>query len=1079
MSSENAQSAVTYTSISSDSDGPSWGIPLMNAGEFPEMDPYDEVAQQRQAHPLSPAYVPDPMELDEHVSVYVPEPEHSEYHTPSDDDIQVEDQPHVDDASPTAESPGYIANSNSIEEDGDEDFEEDLEEDPSEEHEPEDDEDPEEDPNEEPEPKEKDTKEPSKDSDETKPFEGDETAVTPPPPRHHKAPLGHRAAMIRMRDNILEGDMPPQRRFVFTAPSSGSDVAESSAAAVRAPRGQYDFVDTVKTDRRDIKLKIDVVRGQRTAYETELQEVHQAYLSFEARNRALLVRLQILETHVSRIEWQHQSAEDLAVTQMMPIHTLEARARTDTVEDASSSCHLYFSFLAILFSLLSAMALMCTKFLADETEKVDKYISGLPDNIHGNVMSTRPKTLDETIELANDLMDQKLHTYAERQNENKRKTNNNQQQQPHKKQNIARAYTAGPGEKKVYTRDLPPCTKSNYHHTEQCAPKCGKCKRNYPKQKNCRNGNGNDVAQGRAYALRGRDASPDFNVITEIKMLEHECGNTGHIKRNYPKQKNCRNGNGNDVAQGRAYALRGRDASPDFNVITELADGKIVRVNTIIHGCNLNFMNHPFNIDLMPIKLVGYSTSPTSRIQINLVLGVTPVARAPYRLAPSKMKELAEQLQELSDKGFIRPSSSPWGAPVLFVKKKDGSFRMCIGYRELKKLTMKNLYPLPRIDDLFDQLQGSSVYSKIDLKSGYHQLRVCEEDIPKTVFRTRYGHYEFQVMPFGLTNASAVFMDLMNRNEKVIAYASRQLKIHEKNYTTHDLELRAVVFALKIWRYYLYGTRCTVFTDHKSLQHILDQKELNMRQRSWLELLSDYDCDIRYYPGKVNVVANALSRKEWSRPLRVPCFGDLRTLIMHESHKSKYSIHPGSDKMYQDLKQLYWWPNMKANIATYVKVRDAQLTGLEIIHETTENIVQIKSRIQAARDRQKSYADLKRKPMDFQVGDKVMLKVSPWKRVVRFGKQGKLNPRYIGPFKVLSKVRDVAYRLELPQQLSRVHNTFHVSNLKKCLSDESLVIPLDELHIDDKLHFVKEPVDIIDREIKQLKRSRIPIIKVR
>ncbi|GKB77794.1 putative reverse transcriptase domain-containing protein, partial [Tanacetum coccineum] len=193
--------------------------------------------------------------------------------------------------------------------------------------------------------------------------------------------------------------------------------------------------------------------------------------------------------------------------------------------------------------------------------------------------------------------------------------------------------------------------------------------------------------------------------------------------------------------------------------------------------------------------------------------------------------------------------------------------------------------------------------------------------------------------------------------EKVISYASHQLKIHEKNYTTHDLELGAVVFALKIWRHYLYGTKCTVFTDHKSLQHILDQKELNMRQRRWLELLSDYDCDIRYHSGKGNVVADALSRKnenhqniknedvggmlvenaKYPEAIRtekleprtdgtlclngrswLPCYGDLRTVIMHESHKSKYFIHPGSDKMYQDMKKLYWWPNMKADIATYV-----------------------------------------------------------------------------------------------------------------------------------------------------------------
>nr|GEU29021.1 putative reverse transcriptase domain-containing protein [Tanacetum cinerariifolium] len=148
--------------------------------------------------------------------------------------------------------------------------------------------------------------------------------------------------------------------------------------------------------------------------------------------------------------------------------------------------------------------------------------------------------------------------------------------------------------------------------------------------------------------------------------------------------------------------------------------------------------------------------------KIELIPGAAPVARAPYRLAPSELKELSDQLQELSEKGFIRPSSLPWGAPVLFIKKKDGSFHMCIDYQELNKLTVKNWYPLLRIDDMFDQLQGSSVYSRIDLRSGYHQLQIREEDIPVTAFRTRYGHFEFQVMPFGLTNAPAVLMDLMN-----------------------------------------------------------------------------------------------------------------------------------------------------------------------------------------------------------------------------------------------------------------------------------------------------------------------------
>ncbi|GJS76581.1 putative reverse transcriptase domain-containing protein [Tanacetum coccineum] len=227
---------------------------------------------------------------------------------------------------------------------------------------------------------------------------------------------------------------------------------------------------------------------------------------------------------------------------------------------------------------------------------------------------------------------------------------------------------------------------------------------------------------------------------------------------------------------------------------------------------------------------VGEEGLPPTRqveFQIDLVPGVAPVARAPYRLAPSEMKELSEKLKELSDKGFIRPSSSSWGAPVLFVKKKDGSFRMCIDYRELTILDSEEPAPILALPE------GSEDF-----------IAYCDA--------SKKG-------------LGAVLM----QREKVISYASRQLKIHEKNYTTHDLELGAVVFALKIWRHYLYGTKCTVFTDHKSLQHILDQKELNMRQRRWLELLSDYDCDIRYHPGKANVVADALSRKEREPPLRV------------------------------------------------------------------------------------------------------------------------------------------------------------------------------------------------------------------
>ncbi|GKE38498.1 putative reverse transcriptase domain-containing protein [Tanacetum coccineum] len=217
--------------------------------------------------------------------------------------------------------------------------------------------------------------------------------------------------------------------------------------------------------------------------------------------------------------------------------------------------------------------------------------------------------------------------------------------------------------------------------------------------------------------------------------------------------------------------------------------------------------------EVFPEDLPGLPPPRQVEFRIDLIPGAAPVARAPYRLAPSEMKELSKQLQELLEKGFIRPSSSPWGAPVLFVKKKDGSFRMCIDYRELNKLTIKNRYPLPRIDDLFDQLQGSSVYSKIDLRSGYHQLRIREEDIPITAFRTRYGHYEFQVMPFGLTNAPAVFMDLMNRVckpylDKFVIVFIDDILIYSKTKEEHDRHLKTILNLLRSEK--LYADMCLI-----------------------------------------------------------------------------------------------------------------------------------------------------------------------------------------------------------------------------------------------------------------------------
>jgi hypothetical protein len=317
--------------------------------------------------------------------------------------------------------------------------------------------------------------------------------------------------------------------------------------------------------------------------------------------------------------------------------------------------------------------------------------------------------------------------------------------------------------------------------------------------------------------------------------------------------------------------------------------------------------------DVFPEELLGLPPDRDVEFVINLVPGTALIAQSPYRMVEVELKLLKVELDSLLEKGFIRPSASPWGSPALCVPKKDETQCLCVDYHALNAVTIKNKYPLPQIGDLINQLRQAKFFSKIDLRSGYHQMKIRPKDIHKTAFVTRYGQYEYIVVSFGLTNAPAYFMNMMNKvfmdesgkceasfqelktrltttpvltlpnaskdfvvycdasrqglgcvlmqGGKLVAYASQQLRKHEENYPTHDLELAAVVHALKIWRHYLMGNKCDIYTDHKSLKCIFTQSELNLRQRRWLELIKDYDLSIHYHPGKAHVVADALSRK--------------------------------------------------------------------------------------------------------------------------------------------------------------------------------------------------------------------------
>ncbi|GKA10294.1 putative reverse transcriptase domain-containing protein [Tanacetum coccineum] len=1045
-----ASSAVTYTSVYTDSEPgrvfwgadeeiPDGGVPrvIVYGYDGLPMQPVDPPSPDYvpgPEHPSSPDYVPGPEHPPSPIEIpYVPEPEYPEYLVPSEDEAPIEDQPLPDDASPAALSPGYVPDS---------DPEEDPEED-SEEHAdyPADGGDGDDEPS-------GDDSDDDTDDDDEEPFEDEEDDEEE---EEHPAPLGDYYA-IRCRP------VPSDRGTGYDWSDLSHDVGIMEARIAEHAGRTYTHhycckftlplpspLTTSPTDAgaplgyraAGIRMRAAVASPPLslppTSPRTDIEESSAAGATRQPRPTPKVdtwdeIVEAMMEIAPTTLEGVDQRVTELDTT---------VRQRTEEFEIRFEEARDDRAYLgALVNSLYRDRPYHRHTALAMDREAVYARIAWTSSEERSAAIEAHVRTLEAQVAT---LIAQKPHHYRTQERD--------------AEQEAEMAITAmATGAYSQIRLSLHLCTRPR-----KCLDMVDKyCPRGEIKKLESEYWNlkvrgivgclpGHDswrvkgiIASVNARGIEFATEMMDKKMITAAERQAENKRKFEDTSRNTQNQQQPFKRN--NVARASMLGLEIRSLMEEPNLYdSRKHTSKEKQLEEVQLGSRL-----PEYF----LRTWGILQHAKWEFQIDLIPGVAPVARAPYRLAPSEMKELSDQLKELSDKGFIRPSSSPWGAPVLFVKKKDGSFRMCIDYRELNKLTVKNRYPLPRIDDLFDQLQGSSIYSKIDLRSGYHQLRVREEDIPKTAFRTRYGHYEFQVMPFEQEEHESTQVNLGVTYEEQLLPISLRRILDPINWASPKsaMEIHQFLGLAGYYRRFIKG-----FSKIAKPMTKLTQKKIKFE---WSD--------------KAEAAFQLIKKK-------VVLCTDSSVTKGNEIYRFTVTLQ------YKGIKaapfEALYGRKCRSPVC-WAEVGDARLTGPELVHETTEKIVQIKQRMQAARDRQKSYADVRRKPLEFQVGDRVMLKVSPWKGVVRFGKRGKLNPRYIRPFKVLAKVGTVAYRLELPQQLSRVHSTFHVSNLKKCLSDEPLAVPLDEIHIDDKHSLLLRTSGNLEVS-KKLRRSRIPIIKVR